>query len=407
MLQAIVNWSLHNRPVVLVLSFLLIVAGAYASLRSDLDAFPEFAPPQVTVQTEAVGLSADEVEQLVTLPIEQAILGLPMLEAIRSRSIQGLSSITVVFKDHADPYLARQLVAQKLAEAQSLLPDSSEIPKLGPMTKTTGRLLVVGFVSERLNEIELRDRVQWDVRPRLLALPGVAMTTIFGGQIRQYQVQVEPDLLVERQLGINDIVDATRQSTSVRGLGFQENSQQRIVLRVQGQIETEKQLAETVINRANASPLRLADIGLVCQAGEPRFGASTINGNPAVSMLIYKQFGADTLTVTRAIENELNKIQTELQSQGIEIKRGLFRQADFIEKAVGNVVHSLWLGAILVAIVLSVLLFNIRVAMISLTAIPLSLLSAISILWVFDVSLNTLTLGGMAIAVGEVVDDAI
>lgn len=407
MLQAIVNWSLHNRPVVLVLSLLLLVAGVFASMRSDLDAFPEFAPPQVIVQTEAVGLSADEVEQLVTLPIEQAIVGLPMLEAIRSRSIQGLSSITVVFKDRADPYLARQLVAQKLAEAQSLLPDSSEIPKLGPMTKTTGRLMVVGFVSEQLNEIELRDRVQWDVRPRVLALPGVAMTTIFGGQVRQYQVQVDPERLVEHRLGINDVVDATKQASAVRGLGFQENSQQRIVLRVHGQIQTEQQLAETVLERTDATPLRLADIGDVRQGGEPQFGASTVNGKPAVSMLIYKQFGADTLAVTRSIEAEIEKMRDELSFQGVEIKLGLFRQADFIEKAVGNVVHSLWLGAILVAIVLSVLLFNFRVAIISLIAIPLSLLSAISILWVFEVSLNTLTLGGLAIAVGEVVDDAI
>ncbi len=407
MLQTIVSWSLDNRPVVLVAALVVMVGGIFAACRSDLDAFPEFAPPQVTVQTEAVGLSAEEVEQLVTLPLEQAIVGLPSLESLRSRSIQGLSAITVVFKDNIDPYLARQLVGQKLTEAQSLLPDTAEAPRMGPMTKTTGRLIVVGFTSEQLPAIELRDRVQWDVRPRILSLSGVAMTTIFGGDVRQYQVQIAPEQLIARQIGINDIVEATKQASKVRGLGFQENAQQRIVLRAEGQIRTEHQLAETVVGRSMGSPVRLSDIGVVKQSNEPRFGASTVNGTPAVSMLVYKQFGSDTLTVTRAIETELETMRGALESQGIQMKFGLFRQADFIEKAVGNVTHSLWLGAILVAIVLTVLLMNMRVAVISLVAIPLSLLSAITILWFFGISLNTLTLGGLAIAVGEVVDDAI
>ncbi len=407
MLQSIVQWSLHNRPVVLVFAALAIVTGIVASYRSDLDAFPEFAPPQVTVQTEAVGLSAEQVEQLVTLPLEQAIVGLPGLEALRSRSIQGLSAITVVFKDNVDVYLARQLVGQKLSEAQSLLPANAEIPRMGPMTKTTGRLLVVGFTSKSLNAIDLRDRVQWDVRPRILALRGVAMTTIFGGDVRQYQVQILPEQLAARQIGINDVIDAARQSTGIRGLGFQENDNQRIVLRAEGQIQSESQLAETVLTRRNGATVKLRDIGSVVQFAAPKFGASTVNGQHAVSMLVYKQFGSDTLTVTRSIEAELELMRSDLLSQGVEMQFGLFRQADFIEKAVGNVIDSLWLGAILVAVILTLLLMNLRVALISLVAIPLSLLSAISVLWFFGISLNTLTLGGLAIAVGEVVDDAV
>ncbi len=407
MLQSIVQWSLVNRPVVLVLAALTLVTGIVASYRSDLDAFPEFAPPQVTVQTEAVGLSAEQVEQLVTLPIEQAIVGLPGLESIRSRSIQGLSAITVVFKDNVDVYLARQLVGQKLTEAQSLLPNTAEIPRMGPMTKTTGRLLVVGFTSRTLDAIELRDRVQWEVRPRILSLHGVAMTTIFGGDVRQYQVQISPEKLASRQFGINDVIDATRQSTSIRGLGFQENENQRVVIRAEGQIQSERQLADTVLTRSGGGIVRLSDIGNVVQSAAPKFGASTVNGDDAVSMLVYKQFGSDTLTVTRSIESELEAMRSSLVRQGIELRFGLFRQADFIEKAVGNVVESLWIGAILVAVILSLLLMNFRVAMISLVAIPLSLLSAISILWFLGISLNTLTLGGLAIAVGEVVDDAV
>ncbi len=407
MLQSIVQWSLQNRPVVLAFAAVTIITGIVASYRSDLDAFPEFAPPQVTVQTEAVGLPAEQVEQLVTLPLEQAIVGLPDLESIRSRSIQGLSAITVVFKNNVDVYLARQLVGQKLSEGQSLLPVTAEIPRMGPMTKTTGRLLVVGFTSKSLNAIELRDRVQWDVRPRILALRGVAMTTIFGGDVRQYQVQISPEQLAARQLGINDVIDAARQSTGIRGLGFQENDNQRVVIRAEGQIQSESQLAQTVLTRKNGATVRLRDIANVVQVAAPKFGASTVNGQEAVSMLVYKQFGSDTLTVTRSIESELELMRSDLLSQGIEMRFGLFRQADFIEKAVGNVIDSLWFGAILVSVILTLLLMNLRVALISLVAIPLSLLSAISVLWFFGISLNTLTLGGLAIAVGEVVDDAV
>jgi CzcA family heavy metal efflux pump len=407
MLQSIVKWSLHNRPVVLALAVALVVVGIFASFRSDLDAFPEFAPPQVTVQTEAVGLSAEEVEQLITLPLEQSIVGLPGLESLRSRSIQGLSAITVVFKDNVDVYLARQLVGQKLTEAQALLPDTAEIPRMGPMTKTTGRLLVIGFTSDNLDAIELRDRVQWDVRPRVLALQGVAMTTIFGGDVRQYQVQVSPEQLAARGLGINDIVETAKQASKVRGIGFQENVNQRVVVRAEGQIRSESQLADTVLNRNFDGMTRLGDIGKITQAPAPQFGSSTVNGKSAVSMLIYKQFGSDTLAVTRSIEAEFKRMQSEIEKQGIEIRFGLFRQADFIEKAIGNVVESLWLGAVLVTVILTVLLMNMRVAFISLVAIPLSLLTAISVLWFCNVSLNTLTLGGLAIAVGEVVDDAV
>lgn len=407
MLQTIVRWSLQNRPVVVVLSLMLLAGGIIASYRSRLDAFPEFAPPQVTVQTEASGLSAEEVEQLVTLPLEQSIVGIPGLATIRSRSIQGLSAITVVFRDEVDLFLARQLVGQRIAEIAGLLPATAAPPRMGPMTKTTGRLVVIGFSSNSLSSIDLRDRIQWDVRPRILALPGVALTTLFGGDMRQYQVRVTPDKLLGRGLGINDVIDAGRSATAVRGGGFQDGENQRLVVRIEGQVKSIEQLAKTVIDQSLGSPVILEDVADVVVGAEPKFGDATINGEPGVAMLVYKQFGSDTLEVTKAIENELERLRPNLTRDGIFIQQGLFRQADFIEKAVRNVIESLWVGAILVAIVLTVLLFNIRTAFISLVAIPLSLLSAILTLWFFGISLNTLTLGGLAIAVGEVVDDAI
>ncbi|HZV06907.1 MAG TPA: efflux RND transporter permease subunit [Gemmataceae bacterium] len=407
MLQAIVSWSLRNRAVVIALAILLLLGGLYAAGHAHLDAFPEFAPPQVIIQTEAPGLSAREVEQLVTLPLEQALNGTPGLDALRSRSIQGLSAITVVFQDSVDIYRARQLVAERLTEVSGRLPTGVKTPRLGPMTKTTGRLVVFGFTSDKLSPLALRDRIQWTVRPRLLAVRGVAEVTLFGGEVRQFQVQVNPEALAARQLTLTDVLEATRQATAVRGAGFVENDNQRLVVRAEGQVYSAAELGEVVVASGAGTPVCLRDVARVVEAAEPKFGDAILDGKPGMALLAYKQLGADTLEVTRALEAELEKLRPVLEGEGIVIRRDLFRQADFIQHAVGNVTQSLLVGAVLVAVVLFVLLFNMRAAIISLTAIPLSLLAAVLVLWAFGVSLNTLTLGGLAIAVGEVVDDAV
>jgi CzcA family heavy metal efflux pump len=407
MLQALVSWSLHNRAVVMVLAALLLLGGLYAAGHARLDAFPEFAPPQVIVQTEAPGLSANEVEQLVTLPIEQALSGTPGLDVLRSRTIQGLSAVTVLFQDSTDIYRARQLVAERLNEVAGHLPAEVKTPRLGPMTKTTGRLVVIGFTSETLSPLDLRDRIQWVVRPRLLAVRGIAEVTLFGGGVRQFQVQVNPEPLTAHRLTLTDVLEATRQATGVRGAGFQENENQRLVVRAEGQVYSAADLGETLVTTSAGTPVRLRDVAHVVEGAEPKFGDALIDGKPGMALLAYKQFSSDTLEVTLALEAELAKLRPDLEREGIVVHQNLFRQADFIQHAVGNVTHSLLLGAILVAAVLFVLLFNLRTAFISLTAIPLSLLGAVFVLWLFGISLNTLTLGGLAIAVGEVVDDAI
>jgi CzcA family heavy metal efflux pump len=407
MLQAIVSWSLEHRVVVVVLAALLLVVGAYAAAQAKLDVFPEFTPPQVVLQTEAPGLSAPEVEQLVTLPIEYAVNGLPRLAVLRSRSIQGLSVVTVVFQDGTDVYRARQQVAERLAELAGQFPAGVKPPRMAPLTTATGRLVTVGFTSATLSPRDLRDQAQWQVRPRLLALPGVAQVTLFGGEVRQFQVQVNPDYLAARNLALTDVVEATRQATGVRGAGFVENPNQRLVLRVEGQVRSAAELGETVLVAAEGTPVRLKDVAAVVEAAEPKFGDATVNGEPGVVLAVYKQVGSDTPETTRRVEAELARLRPLLERQGITYHPALFRQASFIEHAVGNVAQSLLLGAVLVSVVLFVFLLDLRVAFISLTAIPLSLLSAVLVLVACDVSLNTLTLGGLAIAVGEVVDDAI
>jgi CzcA family heavy metal efflux pump len=407
MLQAIVDWSLRNRVVVVALSVLLLIAGAWATARAKLDVFPEFAPPLVVIQTECPGLSPSDVEQLVTLPIEQAVNGISGLDVLRSQSIQGLSVITVIFRDGIDIYRARQQVAERLSDAGRQLPSGIKAPRLEPLTSTTGRLLTVGFTSDKLTPSELRDQVQWNIRPLLLGIRGVANITLFGGDVRQFQIQLNPDYLAARNLTLTQVLDAARQASTIRGAGFIENHGQRINLRFDGQVRSAVALGETVIATVDGAPVRLKDIGHVTEGAEAKFGDGAINGKPGVILIVYRQLQADTPDVTRRVEAALARLEPTLSQQGIVYHRSLFRQANFIEHAISNVAESLVLGAILVAVVLFVFLFNLRTAFISLTAIPLSLLGAIVVLWLFDVGLNTLTLGGLAIAVGEVVDDAI
>jgi CzcA family heavy metal efflux pump len=407
MLQAIVAWSIRNRVVVVVLAALLLVLGLYATRQSKLDVFPEFAPPQVVVQTEAPGLSPAEVEQLVTLPIELAVNGISRLDILRSQSIQGLSVITAIFTDGTDIYRARQQVAERLAELAGQLPAGAKTPRLAPLTPTTGRLLTVGFTSNKLSAMQLRDRVQWTIRPRVLAVSGVAQVTLYGGEVRQYQVQVHPDALAARHLTLTDVLDATRQASGIRGAGFLENPSQRLTLRVEGQVRSAAELGETVVVAAGGTPTRLRDVAHVTEGAEPKFGDAAINGQPGVILIAFKQFDGDTVEITRRLEAELDRLRPSLEHEGIDYHPALFRQASFINQAINNVTVSLLIGAALVAVVLFVFLFNVRTAFISLTAIPLSLLGAILMLWAYGISLNTLTLGGLAIAVGEVVDDAI
>jgi CzcA family heavy metal efflux pump len=407
MLQALVGWSLRNRVAVVALAVALLGAGLYAARHSRLDVFPEFTPPQVVIQTEAPGLSPTQVEQLVTVPIEAAVNGIAGLDILRSQSIQGLSVVTVICQGGTDVYRARQQVGERLAELTGQLPAGVRAPRLAPLTPATGRLLTVGFTSEKLSPLRLRDRVQWYVRPNVLAVRGVVQVVLFGGAVRQFQVQVDPAALAARDLTLTDVLEAARQASGVQGAGFLEGVNQRLTLRVEAQVRSAAALGEAVITTAGGTPVRLKHVARVVEGAEPKFGDGAIDGRPGVLLLAYKQFGGDTPAITERLEAELERLRPALEAEGIHYHPALFRQASFIHQAVANVTESLLIGAALVCVVLFVFLFNLRTAVISLTAIPLSLLGAVFILWAFGISLNTLTLGGLAIAVGEVVDDAI
>lgn len=408
MLQAIVHWALRFRGVVLALASLLLVYGGWVVAHAKLDVFPDFVPPQVTVQTEAPGLAPEQVETLVTRPVENAINGLGSQDAMRSETIQGLSVITVVFKEGTDIQVARQMLGEKLSEVTSQLPAGVRPPKMSPLVSSTMDLLKIGLVSDKLTPMELRTFADWTLKPRLLAVPGVAKASVFGGEVRQLQIQVHPDLLVARSLTLADVTNAARAASGVRGSGFIETRNQRIVLQTDGQLLTPEEIgAVVVVTSAGGAPVRLRDVATIAYGAEPKVGDALIMGGPGVLMTMSSQFGANTMDTTRLLEAALEDLKPLLAREGITLFPNLHRPATFIEVSVDHIRHSLLLGAALVAIVLFVFLGQVRTALISLAAIPLSLLTAIIVMDHFGVSLNTITLGGLAIAIGEVVDDAI
>ncbi|HLZ53359.1 MAG TPA: efflux RND transporter permease subunit [Verrucomicrobiae bacterium] len=407
MLNRIVQFSLRHRGVVVALGAIVIAYGLYVAARTKLDVFPEFAPPQVEIQTESPGLASEEVEQLVTTPIETGLNGTPGLDAIRSQSIQGLSVVTLVFRDNTDIFRDRQMVTERLGEIVGHLPQGAGPPRLGPLTSSTSLTLVMGLTSTNRTAMELRTFADWTMRPYLLSVPGVATVDIFGGDIRQLQVQVKPDRLRAYGLSVDDVLSAAQVATGVRGGGYVDTVNQRIVIHTTGQSLTAEQLGEVVLAPHAGLSVRLKDVADVREAPAPQFGAAQINGRSGVVLLAYAQYQANTLEVTRALDAALAQMKPALAAEKIDLKTGLFRPANFILSALHNVNLSLLLGGALVAVVLFFFLLDWRTAFISFISIPLSLLAAMIVLSWSGVAINTITLGGFAIAIGVVVDDAI
>ena len=404
---AIIGLAIQFRGIVAALACVLVAYGVYALGRAKYDVFPEFAPPQVSIQTEAVGLTPEQVEVLVTRPIENAISGVTGVRTVRSTSIQGLSVVTVFFNSSSDIYRDRQVVAERLAAAAQQLPQGLQPPIMTPLTSSTSRMLVVGLTSKTRSLMELRTLADWTVRLRLLAVPGVASVTVFGGDKRSIQVQVHPDELIRYGLTLNDVLAAARRSTGIRGSGFVDTRNQRVVFQTEGQSLKPDAIARTVLLSRGAASVTLGNVADVVDAPEPPIGGAAIEGQPGVILNLAEQYAADTLRVTENVEAALQELRPGLEADGITIHADLFRPANFINVATSNVRDSLVLGGILVVVVLFLFLFDLRTAAISCTAIPLSLLAATLVLDRMGASLNTMTLGGLAIAIGVVVDDAV
>ena len=406
MLSSIVQISLRHRGIVIALALILLGWGSYVASRAALDVFPEFVAPQVTIQAEAPGLSAEQVEVLVTRPVESAVNGAANLDSVRSESIQGLSVVTAVFKDGSNINIARQSLAEKLGTLARQLPDGVRAPTLSPLTSSTMDLLKIGMVSDKMSGRELRTFVDWTLKPRLLAVQGVAHANVFGGEVEQLQVQVVPERLAAFNLTLSDILESAKAATGVRGAGFIDTPGQRIVIQSDGQIFTPEELGEVVV-RKGMPVVRMRDVAQVKLGAEPKFGDTLIMGGPGVLITMSSQYGANTLTVTHALEKALAELQPVFAQRGIKVYPHLHRPATFIETALGHVMNSLMIGGALVGIVLLLFLLDLRIAFISFVSIPLSLLSAVLVLDWWGVSLNTMTLSGFAVAIGVVVDDAI
>ncbi len=407
MIRALIDFSIRFRGVVIALACVLCGYGVYVLNNAKYDVYPEFAPPEVVVQTEAPGLSPEQVEALVTQPVENNLNGVSGIESLRSQSIQGLSVITAIFEEHTDVYRARQVVSERLTELSGQLPQSVHEPVIAPLTSAASMVLAIGLTSDKRSLMDIRTLADWTLRPRLLGVPGVAKAVIFGGDVRQLQIQLQPDRLAAYNLTMNEVLDAARASTGVRGAGFVESDAQRIVLETQGQSQTAAELGEITVSHHNGVTVRLKDVANVAEAPAPAIGAAAINGKTGVMIMVSSQYGANTLEVTSELDKALAEIKPAVAAEGIQIDDHIFRPANFITTSIHNINQSLMLGAGLVAVVLFIFLYNIRTAFISLTAIPLSLLIAVAALNYMGISLNTLTLGGLAIAIGEVVDDAI
>ncbi|HEU4589104.1 MAG TPA: efflux RND transporter permease subunit [Gemmatimonadales bacterium] len=403
----LVRFSVRHPGIVIGLGVALVVYGLNVLSSAKLDVFPEFAPPQVSIQTEAPGFSAEQVEVLVTTPIEDAINGVTGIATVRSQSIQGLSVITAVLTEDADIYRARQALAERLGEAASRLPRTVVRPVLSPLTSSSSTVLVVGITSKTKSPIEQRTFVDWVMRPRLLAAPGVAKVAVFGGEVRQLQVQLDPERLRLHGVGIPEVLDAASRATGVRGAGVLDSPNQRVVVRTEGQLLTPEALGSAVVRERGGAVLRLRDLGRVTLGGAPRFGEGGVQGERGIVVVVSAQLGANTKVVAAEAEEALRRLGPAIRAAGLELHPQLFRPAEFIDLALRNITTSLLLGAGLVALILVLFLADLGAAAISLTAIPLSLLAAIIVLDRFGFGINTLTLGGLAIALGEVVDDAI
>lgn len=407
MLAWLARWSL-DRPRLIAWACVWLMVCGIAFVRDLKVAYlPEVAPAEATIQTAAPGLAAEQVEQLVTRPIENALAGAPGVARLHSQSAEGLSVVTLTFAENAKPAAVRQALSERLSGVGAALPAAAQTPRLEPMGTTADRVLELGFTSAKLDPMALRDVVEWTVRPRLLAAPGVARVTLFGGQIRRLEVRARPGDLSDSDLGFLDILNALRRATGVTGAGFIDTPSQRVLIEPHGQALSVDDVGAGQIMTPGSDPVRINDVADVFEAPAPAFGDGLVDGKPAVLMLVGGQYGANTLEVTHAVERALDVLRPSLAAQGVTIVGGLDRPASFTVEAQRRIGMDLLIGVVLAAILLALLLRDPRAALISLVSIPLSFLLALVVMRLAGWTLNAMTLGGLAVALGVVVDDAV
>ncbi|NJC35759.1 CzcA family heavy metal efflux pump [Xanthomonas arboricola] len=405
MLNWIVETALKHRIIVLALSVLLIVLGLRASTDVPLDVFPEFAPPMVEVQTEAPGLSSEEVESLITVPLETQVNGLPGLVTLRSKSVLGLSSVVLLFQQGSDVAQARQLVQERLAQVAARLPAAARPPLMLPPLSSTSRAMKIGISSPTLDQMQLSELVRWTIRPRLMAVPGVANVALWGQRDRQLQIMVDPARLQTAGVTLAELRAAAGDAVLVGGGGFVDTATQRLPVQQVGAVQSAQDLANAVIRLSGEAPIRIGDVAQVRDGYAAPIGNAIINDGPGLMLIVEKQPTGNTLQLTREVEAALQELKPGLKD--VVIDTTIFRPATFVERSIRNLTEALLLGCLLVVAVLFLFTRDWRQAVISLVAIPMSLLGAGLVLLWSGVTINTMVIAGLVIALGEVVDDAI
>lgn len=407
MLNKIIHFSLHNRLLILVAAVLLTVGGIYITGQTEVDVFPDLNAPTVVVMTEANGMAAEEVEQLVTFPIETAVNGATHVRRVRSSSATGFSVVWVEFDWDTDIYLARQIVSEKLAAVTETLPENVGKPTLGPQSSILGEVLIVGLTADSTSMMDLRTLADWTIRPRLMSTGGVSQVAVLGGDIKEYQILLHPGRMAHYGVTLGEVMAVTDQmNRNTNGGVIYEYGNEYIVRGVVSTTEVEK-MADAVVKGVNGDAVTLGDVADV-QVGSqvPRLGLASEKGKPAVLLTVTKQPDTGTIELTERLEAALKDLKKNMPAD-VHVSTDIFRQSRFIESSVKNVEHSLYEGAIFVVIVLFLFLANVRTTVISLITLPISLLISLIVLNYFGMSVNTMSLGGLAIAIGSLVDDAI
>ena len=406
MFNALIAWSLRSRLLVLALALGAIIAGGFVLRQMAVDVFPEFAPPQVVIQTEAPGLAPEDVEALITYPLESAINGTPSVDAVRSSSSVGLSTIIVVFQSGTDIYLDRQLVNERVQSIAGNLPAGSRAPVMLPVTSAVGWLVKYSLTSKTFSAMDLRTISDWDIRPRLLAAGGVASVVSIGGDVKQYQVRLDQMRLLAYKVSAEDVRRALEGANLNVPGSFVQRGGEELIVSGQGRIASLEDLRRTVISVRKGVPITLANVAEVGLGAEVKRGDGAFAMDPAVIGTISKMYGADTVSTTAKVEQVLADIKKDLPA-GIALNTDVFRQANFIEAAIYNLNVALAEGALIVIVVLFVFLMNWRASFITFVSMPLSFIGGLVVMHQLGVGINAMTLGGLAIAIGEVVDNGI
>jgi CzcA family heavy metal efflux pump len=405
MLSWLISTSMKLRVVLLALCVVLLVGGYQSLGRAPLDVFPEFAPPLVEIQTEAPGLSSEQVESLVTIPLETALTGVPQVKTVRSKSVLGLSQVVLVLEHGANSQGVRQQVQERVAKESRALPVVARPPVILQPLSSTSRVMKIGISSQKLSQQDLTILAMWTIRPKLMSCRGVANVAIWGQRDKQFQVLVDPDRLRASGVSLDAVIKSARDASALETGGFLDTPNQRLAIRHVSALKEPADLAAAVVDFRGGAPIRLGDVSDVVIGSPPAIGNAVINDGPGLLLIVEKQPEGNTLEVTRDVEAALKTLEPALA--GIDVDPTIFRPATFIERALHNLTSALLIGCVLVVVILVAFLFDWRTALISLTAIPLSLIAAVLLITWAGATINTMVLAGLVIALGELVDDAI